>query len=276
MRKLYHSLETKLILSFVLLIVVITLGTFLFTFSQTKNALLDSTKDDMLQKIGLVSTQVSAEDIDKLLQFKPGDDQSPEYQAMISKFVYMRSLSPDLINFYAMVIDGNTITFAFDDAEDDAASIGQIYENPDPELFKSVSGLSVSKNFYTDEWGTFLSGYAPLKTLDNGATLVIGADMEATSVIERQNFIGETIYFIMGGAILIAAIIIGLFSVTIIRDIRKLSKTANEISKGNTNVSVDVVRKDEIGELAESFSRMVASLKIMLGMHAEDTSDSRK
>ena len=38
-----------------------------------------------------------------------------------------------------------------------------------------------------------------------------------------------------------------------IRDIKKLNKTANEISTGNTNITIDVKRKDEIGDLAESF-----------------------
>jgi len=51
---------------------------------------------------------------------------------------------------------------------------------------------------------------------------------------------------------------------TIIKDIKKLNKSAEEISKGNTNFTVDVNRKDEIGELADSFSRMIASLKFMI------------
>ena len=58
--------------------------------------------------------------------------------------------------------------------------------------------------------------------------------------------------------------IIIIFSLTIIRDIKKLNRVAAEISTGNTKVTVDVRRKDEIGELADSFDRMVASLKIMI------------
>jgi methyl-accepting chemotaxis protein len=131
-------------------------------------------------------------------------------------------------------------------------------------LFEAVNKLQVSDDIYTDEWGTFLSGYAPLKGSDGKTLAILGADMSAVKVIERQNFIGNTIYFIIGIAVLIAAIIIGIFSLTIIRDIKKLNATATEISKGNTNVSVDVKRKDEIGDLAESFSRMAASLKFMM------------
>ena len=70
--------------------------------------------------------------------------------------------------------------------------------------------------------------------------------------------------YIIGASIAVAAVIVGFFSVTIIRDIKKLNTTAEEISKGNMNVTVNVNRKDEIGDLAESFSRMVASLKFMM------------
>ena len=60
------------------------------------------------------------------------------------------------------------------------------------------------------------------------------------------------------------AIIIGVLSRTMIRDIKLLNETAEKISTGDVNVQVSVERSDEIGELAQSFSRMVSSLKIMM------------
>ena len=93
--------------------------------------------------------------------------------------------------------------------------------------------------------------------------------MNAAQVVQRENFIGNTIYLIIGISVGIAAAIIGAFSVTVVRDLKKLNATANEISQGNTNVIVNVKRKDEIGELADSFSRMVASLKFMMSEQDE-------
>jgi HAMP domain-containing protein len=267
MPRIVNSLQTKLVLSFMLLIIVIAGGTFLFTFAQTKKALLESTREDMSQFIGMISTQFTTQDVAMMSQLQPGQENTEDYLALKEKMVDMRSLSPNISNLYVMRLDGEKISFIIDDIDDAPAAIGQVYENPEPRLFQAVNGPAVSDNLYTDEWGTFLSGYAPLKDSAGNPALIIGADMEAEKVIERQNFIGNTIYIIMGLAIVIAAALISVFSITIIRDIKKLNKTANEISKGNTNVSLNVVRKDEIGELAESFSRMVASLKIMM---AED------
>jgi len=264
MTKWINSLQTKLIVSFILLILIIAGTTFLYTFNETKKALLDSTREDMLQIVGMASTQLSAQEIEAMSQLKEGQDNTPEFIAFKDNLQKIRYLSPNIINFYVMNVEDKKVTFLVDDLEEDAASIGQLYEEPEDRLFEAVNKPQVSDDIYTDEWGTFLSGYAPLKGSDGKTLAILGADMSAAKVIERQNFIGNTIYFIIGIAVLIAAIIIGIFSLTIIRDIKKLNATATEISKGNTNVSVDVKRKDEIGDLAESFSRMAASLKFMM------------
>ena len=235
------------------------------TFGQTKKALLDVTRDDMLQIIGMASTQFTRAEADQVLNLLPGQEDTPEFITIKTKLQQIRALSPNIENFYIMKIDEQGIIFLVDDLEDvDYARIGQVYEDPESMIFDAVNGPRVSDNIYTDEWGTFLSGYAPLIDSTGKPSLIIGGDMKATMVIQRQNFIGNTIYIIMGIAVLIAAGIIGLFSVTIIRDINKLKLAANKISMGDTDISIDVRRKDEIGDLAESFGRMVASLKIMM------------
>jgi HAMP domain-containing protein len=266
LKRVVNSLQTKLIISFLLLILVIAGGTFFFTYSQTKKALLESTRDDMLQIIGIASTQFSAQEIQQLRQFKPGEDTKPEYLALRSKLQAMRAISPNVINFYILHLEGDKIVFNLDDLDpaDEPAMIGQVYEQPEAILFDAIHGPRVSESIYTDEWGTFLSGYAPIIGSEGDAPLIIGADMEAAKVIERQNFIGNTIYYVMGAAILLAAILIGVFSLTIIRDINTLNQAAEKISKGDTNVSVSIRRNDEIGDLANSFGRMIASLKIMM------------
>ena len=264
MRKIIESLQTKLVASFLLLIVVITVGTFLITNTQSRKALLDSTRDDMLQTIALVSTQFSKPDIQALSNLQAGQDNSAQYLQIVQRLRDMRSLSPNIVNLYVMRQTNGTVSFVVDDANSDAAHIGDIYASPDPRLLDALEAPSVSDDFYSDEWGTFISAYAPLNNSQGQAAFIIGADMDASQVIARQNFIGESIYYVMAGAVVFAGIVIALFSITIIRDIKKLDKTANAISMGDTAVTVDVHRKDEIGDLANSFSRMVASLKIMM------------
>ena len=202
-------------------------------------------------------------------RIKPGDDQTPAYVAIKTKLQKMRSASPNVSNFYIMQIQGDKVVFIVDDAEDQPALVGEVYEKPEARVFSANQSTQVSENLYTDEFGTFLSGYAPIQGTSGSSALIIGADILADTVVQRENFIGNTIYFVMGFAILIAGVIIGLFSLTIIRDIKKLNRVAEKISMGDTDVAVDVHRRDEIGDLASSFGRMVASLKIMMSADSQ-------
>ena len=261
--RLLSSLQTQLVAAFVLLILAIAGGTFFFTYDQTKQALLQITRDDLAQIIGIASTQLTEAEINQLVQFQPGQDQTPEYQALMGKLRAMRALSPNVVNFYVFMVQDGTVLFLADDAEDEPALIGDDYTaDAEPKVYEAVASVQVSDAIYTDRYGSFLSGYAPIQGAPQG--VVIGADMDAALVIERQNFIGNTIYIVMGLSILLAAAIIGVFSLTIIRDIKALNQAAEKISLGDTNVQIAVQRRDEIGDLAESFGRMVASLKIMM------------
>ena len=146
----------------------------------------------------------------------------------------------------------------------DAAGIGELYETPTDEMETGLTVSVAEKEYMTDQWGTVISGYAPVKNAAGVVTGIVGVDMSAERVIERQDFIGSIIYLIMLIGIGITAVIIGIISKTMIRDIRALNDSAEKISTGDTNVLVTVVSNDEIGELAGSFSRMVSSLKIMM------------
>jgi HAMP domain-containing protein len=57
------------------------------------------------------------------------------------------------------------------------------------------------------------------------------------------------------------AIILLMVIKTIIRPLRRISDVAQEIGKGNFDAKIDIASKDEIGDLAKSFSAMADNLK---------------
>ena len=52
--------------------------------------------------------------------------------------------------------------------------------------------------FYTDDWGTWLSGYAPLKDEANRTVAVVGVDISMKRVLSYQNSIKYWLYSILG------------------------------------------------------------------------------
>ncbi len=267
MKRAVNSLITKLILSFLVLILIISLATFLYTYSAAKNAIKYIMQNEVKEIIGTAASQITDEQIEVLKSLKPGEDNTEKYLTLANYLVNLRSNSKDVVNFYIFKKSADQIEFLLDDAiivNDGPALIGEIYEDPDAALVNNYGEITASDDFYTDEWGTFLSGYAPIKDSNGNLVAVIGADVNATNVIAKQNFIGKTIYVVIAIGIVLAAVIVGLFALTIIKDINKLNRIANKVSMGEMDVKMDVKRSDEIGDLAKSFGRMVASLKIMM------------
>lgn len=255
--------------SFIVLILVVSGLTFIYTYGETKDALKETTRDELKEIAAMISTQI---DGDVVLQFQAGDEGTAAYNEMKDALQLMRSYSEDVVNCYIMVIVDGELFFMLDDSDDaDAAMIGDAYESDDHDLIvAALASPQVSEDFYTDIWGSFLSGYAPVLDSNGTAVAVLGVDMDASDVIGRQNFIGNTIYMILAASVVLAGAIVALFAMTMIRDIKKLNKAAEMISMGDLSAEVDITRKDEIGDLSESFSRMVASLKFELMSRQED------
>jgi methyl-accepting chemotaxis protein len=271
MPKALHSLQTKLTLSFLLLIVVISALVLLTTNNATKRALKEQMGCELRSTASAVASHI---DGDSHAGLGAGDERKPEYLSIQEYLRSVRSGNPSIKYIYTMRRSDKGVEFVIDadyGIEEDAAAIGEMYEEGAAfqELLDGFERNSADKEFTTDEWGVVLSGYAPIRdSLGNSAGLV-GVDMDSKDVIARQKFIQRTIYYMIGVAIVLAGFIVFMFSKTIIRDINKLNQTANRISMGQMDAAIDVKRMDEIGELADSFSRMQASLKIMMDEHAE-------
>lgn len=77
----------------------------------------------------------------------------------------------------------------------------------------------------------------------------------------QRIFIKETLIIAVIFIVLIILFLYFIINSTIIRPIAKMSKIADEISKGHFEEAIGYSRNDEIGSLAHSFNRMQISLK---------------
>ncbi len=111
--------------------------------------------------------------------------------------------------------------------------------------------------------------YAPLEGTGFSLGIVTEKAVLLKAVGDMQKAVEDsaqrTIYFLIlpaGLLILVAAWTVGFFYIQrIINPIKKLTETAEEISKGNLNVKSDIKSKNEIGQLASTFNQMTKDLK---------------
>lgn len=216
----WHSrFLTKLTISLVILILITSGLTIMYTYGATRDALKESTRDQMTSVAGIMASQVDGNQVALLTR---GGENSTTYRGVQQQLLTMRKDQPKLKYAFILRVVNGQAEFLLDDTygtDARAAATGDAY--PDAEIETITAALkapTASPGFHTDQWGTFISGYAPVKDSTGKVVGVLGVDTDASSMIDRQNFVGYLIYLIIGISVLVAGAIVAFFSKTTRRE----------------------------------------------------------
>lgn len=267
MADIAHSIMTKLTAGFVVLVLVISGLTFLFTYGASSGKIQESTEQELLVLASLIASDLNGDEIAKL---QPGMEVKTLYLMNVEQLATMATADPDIVKIYTMRKNGSGLEYVIDSGYNTGSRnfrIGTPEPAPSDAMLRAFSSRQVEHGFVTRPWGKVLTAYAPIINAQDAVIGIVGVDMDAAVLQSRMDFVGQTIYLILVLGIICAGLIIAVFSRTMIRDIHILIESANRISRGETDVTISISRNDEIGELAASFKRMVTSLKIL--MHDE-------
>ena len=259
-----NSLVTKNTVIYLIIVLLMAGGATIVVNSAAHDVFRDGIRYNLQNSAGIMATQVNATQV---LLFRPGDEGSPEYMAMARQLELMRSNNDYITNAYIMKVDADQqIEFVVDDfwLEDPAqsAKIGELYDSPDrDEIFMALSVPTASQGVYTDKWGSFVSGYAPIRDSNGNTVAVLGIDVEASRLVGSQSGFFTTLIATYLVFILIGAIVVFLYSRSIARDLTTLTKAVERIGAGERTVEIDTSRNDEIGELSSAISRLEEKIK---------------
>lgn len=154
--------------------------------------------------------------------------------------------------------DADTFQFVVDTDPDDPGEYAEDYEAQDA-MFEAMEGeASVTQEAFTDEWGTFYSGYAPVKY--NGKTLgIVAVDYEASSIRTSLNHLIRNIVFSVAIGILFAAVAAAAVSVRMRRNFRKVNDKILEVTSddGDLTKVLDIHSGDELELIGNSLNRLL-------------------
>ncbi len=164
----------------------------------------------------------------------PDDKTNTFFVTIVRRLKSMREL-PDVRFAYIMrkTEDPNTLAFVADadslstaeeldingngivDPEEEASNPGDLYDISDipallgPAFFEPTSDSSITH----DQWGSLISGYAPIRASDGTVVAVLGIDMKADqyALLSRSAFTPIALIFVILTGILIAGSIIVLW-----------------------------------------------------------------
>jgi class 3 adenylate cyclase/HAMP domain-containing protein len=121
--------------------------------------------------------------------------------------------------------------------------------------------MGCNKDFYRDQWGTFLSCYIPLIDYDKNFLGVLALDFDSKSQYNQLQKI--KIYFVLLGLMIAIIIFFSFYEISsyLLKPIKKLTRASIEVANRNYHVKLYTFSNDELGILTKNFNRMVQEIK---------------
>ena len=143
-------------------------------------------------------------------------------------------------------------------------------------IYTGVKNRKESKGYYTwqDKDGSFKNKFMVCTPID-GTPYIIAATTYLDEFTQKQsllsnrswemsNRIQNTIWLIWGGTLFLVGTVVLFYGYRLSRRIKSLTDIAERISIGELEADIPTQSKDEIGELAESISRMQESIRLSI------------
>ncbi len=167
---------------------------------------------------------------------------------------------------------------------------GRILVHPESEYNLQGIGETLQETYLTDLEGEGWSGLAEsMVAQESGFTTIVqdgttyqvyydsvkpvgdyaGMNLSIASLISESEMFAEassmqnTIIWLIIGTLIVSSLVIYILAQMITKPIKQLQTVADKISQGDMSVNVDVKSNDEIGDLSESFGRMVTAVKYL-------------
>ena len=235
------------------------------TYINYRNQVREDIRQRLRNMVSIIALQQDA-DLHAAIQ-NAGDEEMDEYKQFKTVNAAIIATEPELVYIYTMRRnEQGEIYFVVDTGQvgdEDTAAVAEVYEDASPEMLAAFANgeVVVEKDFYTDEWGTFLSAYAPFYDADGNLEGVVGIDVAADTVLAKE----RTVLNLIFGTALVAMVLVTLLGFWLgnlfTRPIIELSQVAQQVSDGNLNARANVQSTDEIGDLARIFNATTIRLQ---------------
>lgn len=260
----FLSLRLKLALGFALLAIsALGLTTFIY-YQNTKAMLRQDIRERLRDAVAIGALQVDGDLHAQLTD--PAQEGNAAYLELKKTLQGIRDSGTNIEFVYTMRLDAQgNILFVVDaeESEEDISHLGDLYLDAGPVLaanFSAMSRPTLEDDFYTDEWGTHLSGYAPFYTSNGRREGILGMDISANDVIAREQqalWLALRVFFVSIPLVALAGWLLGYI---LTAPISRLTRAAEDFSSSGLAQRVDIHSNDEIAILGDSFNAIAERL----------------
>ncbi|MFT3829265.1 MAG: PAS domain S-box protein [Opitutaceae bacterium] len=234
-------------------------------------------RSDVVRQASALATTLDPERL-TCLAFDLSDRERPEFQIVRAQLIAYGHVA-GLRSIYTLAQRGGQLLFGPENlAEDDpdASPPGTVYEQPEPQIFEVFrTGVAISDGPTADEYGTFVSGLAPvIDPATSDVVLVVGLDLEAA---DWQRLIARSRLLMMGWSLALISVFLGGFA--LLR--RRGAATAHGLAAGSVAafglvltlpVALSLHRREE-NQHDDDFKRLATAHAQIVGSAFENFAD---
>jgi methyl-accepting chemotaxis protein len=284
MKKGWHSLQFQLTISLVGLVVLISGALTAVQFFRYKVDLDTDLRKNLLNQVTIGALSIDGDAHERIS--KESGINNPDYQKVIIPMKKIQEANPDLNYVYTVEPDGQGGWLFITDTSDDGSLIESPIEDLSQILADNPNGFdtpAVENEYYTDEWGTWLTGYAPIRDNSGKVTAYLAFDIGEKTITDKVNrlllisgliFLAALPVTILIGWLISRAIMLPILKVSRLarslaeNDLPSLAAVCDQMAGGNLNLHyetvsspVDYHSKTELGEMADRLNEMIRHLK---------------
>lgn len=259
--KKIKSIQGKIILYFVLLIFGITVVTGAIQYRSNSKKLIEENRQDVIKLASAASLII---DGDSHQSLKSVQDQTGSSYKKIREIMQEFQKQTGVTYIYTLVMNSNNeVKFVVDADADEPADVGYEYEYF-PIMSEAFNGkASADSELVTDEWGTYMSGYAPIKNSSGKVIAIVGVDIDVSRIKEQKLQVLNSIVISVAVSMFLTIILSIFLSRKIVRPIQRLVKRLKELSSsgGDLTQKIEIKTGDEIEVLGDSVNEFITNVR---------------
>jgi HAMP domain-containing protein len=289
----YISLRVKLLVFFILLYALVFGGVSYWFYNFATDRVRDRLEEDLDTVLMGMAEEIDGDQFAALVEAgraenptagyyppQPEDDDATAISALYwghAAFLYQQRqiIGDERVRFFTYVLSdtpGEVIFIGSSSALADPPGGAQFFARWSPDTaddFEILRQGTQKKTFffeiYEDDFGEWISGYAPITDSDGNTVGAVGVDFLASYVREVQNDVQDGITLATGITSIAVIVMVTLIAGLLTRPVVALTRSAERIGEGDYDQDLSALTPgrttDEIGKLAQVFEIMVGKVR---------------
>ena len=260
------SITNKIIVGVVVLFLISDVCIGMMAYNKSYSMLVDQIKNKAENIASCVAASI---DGGVVASVAPGEEGTDSYISVSEKLSqYTDATGVEFI--YTIRKAGSGMEYAVDAQIDDYAPIGETFT--DDEAAPALSGQVVSSSEpYTDEWGTHISAYSPIRK-DGSVVGAVGVDVSMEWVKQQTSALLRSILLVCAVILICGVVVLVVLLRSLSKKFSLLNDKVVELTKGDGDLTRQIVLNsgDEFEVIGNNINKLIEFIRqMLLNIHKE-------